>query len=123
MTVHEMEKFISSVRWRHVRMIPVGEGLTPEVAEERWGKLKHVTPDPHEYVIRDWREVDTDLFDAFVRLIKAEGYRATYRAPYRPDYVMTNHYLEIDGWCYWFIYPRMLNREPAEHRKHEPIPD
>ncbi len=72
MTVHEMEKFISSVRWRHVRMIPVGEGLTPEVAEERWGKHKHVTPDPHEYVIRDWREVDTDEFDAFVRLIKAE---------------------------------------------------
>ena len=56
-------------------------------------------------------------------MIKAEGYRATYRAPYRPDYVMTNHYLEINGWCYWFIYPRMLNRERAEQRKHEPIPD
>jgi hypothetical protein len=36
---------------------------------------------------------------------------------------MTNHYLEIDGWCYWFIYPKMLNRERAEHRKHEPIPE
>ncbi len=81
------------------------------------------TPDPHEYVIKDWREVDTSLFDGFVRLIKAEGYRAEYRAPYRPDYVMTNHYLEINGWCYWFIYPNMLNRERAEHRKHEPIPE
>jgi hypothetical protein len=36
---------------------------------------------------------------------------------------MTNHYLEIDGWCYWFIRPNMLNRERAEHRKHEPIPN
>ena len=36
---------------------------------------------------------------------------------------MTNHYLEINGWCYWFIYPRMLNRERAEQRKREPILD
>jgi hypothetical protein len=40
-----------------------------------------------------------------------------------PNYLMTNHYLGIGGWCYWFIYPRMLSRERAEHRKHEPIPD
>lgn len=38
--------------------------------------------------------MDTNLFDAFVRLIKADGYRARYRAPYRPDYAMTNYYLE-----------------------------
>ena len=31
MTVHEMEKFISSVRWRHDRIILVVEGLDPEV--------------------------------------------------------------------------------------------
>ncbi len=80
------------------------------------------TPDPHEYVIRDWQEVDDDLFEAFVQLIRAEGYRAEYVAPYQPDYVMTNDYLEIDGWCYWFIAPRMLNRERAENRKHVPIP-
>ena len=30
-------------------------------------------PDPHEYVIREWREVDTERFDSFVRLIKAKG--------------------------------------------------
>lgn len=109
MTTREAEDFIACVPWRAVKMVEVGDT----------GK----TPDPHEYVIRGWREVDADLFDAFVRMIKAEGYRATYRAPYRPDYVMTNHYLEINGWCYWFIYPRMLNRERAEQRKHEPIPD
>ena len=72
-------------------------------------------------MIKDWREVDTDLFDAFVELIKAEGYRARYRAPYRPNKVMTNQYLEIGGWCYWFISPKMLNRERAEHRRHTPI--
>jgi hypothetical protein len=42
-------------------------------------------------------------------MINGEGYRARYRVPYRPDQVMTNRYLEIGGWCYWFIYPEMLN--------------
>lgn len=109
LTRHEAEEFIASVPWRAVKMVAVGDT----------GK----TPDPHEYVIKGWRTVDAGSFDAFVRLIKAAGYRATYTAPYRPDYVMTNHYLEINGWCYWFIHPDMLNRERAEHRKHKPIPD
>lgn len=60
-------------------------------------------PDPHEYVILDWSEVDSAAFDAFVRLIKTTGYKAQYRPPYR-DVVMTNRYLEVDGWCYWFIH-------------------
>jgi hypothetical protein len=79
-------------------------------------------PDPHEYVIKDWREVDPGRFHAFVRLIREQGYRGRYRAPYRPEVEMTNHYLQIGDWIYWFIYPTMLNRERAEHRKHEPIP-
>ncbi len=107
LTDREAEEFIAAVPWRAVKMVEVGET----------GK----TPDPHEYVIRDWREVDTYLFDAFVRLIKAEGYRAEYTAPYRPGHVMTNRYMEIGGWCYWFIHPNMLNRERAENRKHKPM--
>lgn len=117
--MEEARRFVARVPWRHVRMVPVGEGLEDGGAE-RWGKYRHVTPDPHEYVIKGWREVDTDSFDAFVRLIKSEGYVATYRAPYRPEVEMENHYLEINGWCYWFIAPHMLNRERAENRKHEP---
>ena len=35
---------------------------------------------------------------------------------------MTNRYLKINGWYYWFIYPNMLNRERADDRKHQPIP-
>ena len=101
------EEFVASVPWRAVKMVEVGDT----------GK----TPDPHEYVIKDWREVDADRFDAFVRLIKAEGYRATYRASHRPDYEMRNYYLGIDGWCYWFIYPKMLNRCRADARQHEPL--
>ena len=107
MTMREAEEFIASVPWRAVKMVEVGDT----------GK----TPDPHEYVIKGWREVDTNLFQAFVQLIKAEGYQAEYRAPYQPDFVMTNHYLEIDGWCDWFIPAKMLNRERAAHRKHKPI--
>jgi len=68
----EAEEFIASVPWRPVKMVEVGDT----------GK----TPDPHEYVIKDWREVDSDSFDAFVRMVKAKGYRGRYRAPYRPDY-------------------------------------
>lgn len=122
MTEGEAAEFIASLPWRHVRMVPVGDGLTEAEAIERWGEYRHMAPDPHEYVIREWREIDADRFDAFVRLIRDEGYRATYRAPYRPEYEMTNHYLEIDGWCYWFIRPNMLNRERAETRKHRPLP-
>ena len=107
MTMREAEEFIACVPWRAVKMAEVGDT----------GK----TPDPHEYVIEGWREVDTNLFHALVQLVKAEGYRAEYRAPYRPHFVMTNHYLEIEDWCYWFIPPNMLNRERAEHRKHKPI--
>ena len=103
-------------------MNPVGEGLE-DSGVERWGEHRHETPDPHEYVILEWREVPDRDFRHFCALIKQEGYLANYRAPYRPDYVMTNHYLEIDGWCYWFIRPNMLNRERAADRKHEPIHD
>ena len=123
MTIEEARAFIEKVPWRQVKPIPVGEGLTEEKAIERWGEHRHVMPDPHQYVILEWREVPSHDFRRFCKLIKEEGYRATYRAPYRPDYEMKNHYLEIDGWCYWWIYPNMLNRERAEHRKHMPIPE
>ena len=56
-------------------------------------------------------------FRRFCALIEQKGYRATYRAPYRPEVEMTNRYLELDGWCYWFIRPNMLNRGRAGHRK------
>ena len=121
MTIAEARDFIAAVPWRWVKQIPVGEGLTEEEAEARYGEYRHAKPDPHQYVIAEWREVDDADFERFRRLIRDAGYRATYRAPYRPDYEMRNTYLELDGWCYWFIYPNMLNRERAEHRKHVPI--
>jgi hypothetical protein len=36
---------------------------------------------------------------------------------------MTNHYLVIDDWWYWFINPNMLNRERAEHQKPRADPE
>jgi hypothetical protein len=111
MTEFDPAAFIATVPWRQVKQIAYTD--TPV----------HAKPDPHEYTIRSWREVDADEFDAFCRLIRERGYRATYRAPYRPDVELQNTYLEIDGWCYWRIGKHMLNRERAEHRKHEPIPE
>ena len=32
MTMREAEEFIASVPWRHVKMVPVGQGLTEEEA-------------------------------------------------------------------------------------------
>src|SRR4051812_23895547 len=49
MTIREAEEFIASVPWRAVKIVEVGDT----------GK----TPDPHEYVIKDWREVDINHFD------------------------------------------------------------
>ncbi len=122
MTIEEARAFIEQVPWRHVKMVPVGEGLE-DGGVQRWGEHRHETPDPHEYVIAEWREVPDLGFRRFRALIEQKGYRATYRAPYRPEVEMTNRYLELDGWCYWFIGPNMLNRERAEHRKHVPIPE
>lgn len=79
--------------------------------------------DPHAYVILGWREVDAATFWRFVALIRAEGYRGRYAAPYAPDRVMTNTYLRIDEWIYWFIGPRMLNRQRAEDVQHTAIGD
>jgi hypothetical protein len=121
MTIDQARAFIAAVPWRWVKDVPVGEGL-PDGGVERWGEYRQVKPDRHQYVIRDWREVDDDDFERFVAMIRRDGYRATYRAPYRPDHEMKNSYLEIDGWCYWFIGPRMLNRERAVERKHVPTP-
>jgi hypothetical protein len=59
MTIREAEEFIACVPWRAVKMVEVGDT----------GK----TPDPHEYVIKGWREVDTNLFDAFVRFDQGRG--------------------------------------------------
>ena len=121
MTIEEARAFIDEVPWRQVKQIPVGEGLTEEEAIEKWGKHRNKKPDPHQYVILEWREVDDSDFERFRRLIRDDGYRASYRAPYRPDCEMGNWYLEIEGWCYWWIYPNMLNRERAEDRKHVPV--
>ena len=109
MTGTEAREWIEQLPWRAVQQVPVGET----------GKC----PDPHEYVILGWREVDRCEFGRFVNLIRAEGYRGRYTPPYRPDAVMTNDYLQVGEWIYWFIYPRMLNRQHAEHRQHTPAPE
>ena len=82
----EARAFVAGVPWRHVKMAPVGEGLA-DGGVERWGEHRHVLPDPHEYVILGWRQVDRDQFERFVDLIRAKGYKGTYVAPYRPDSV------------------------------------
>ena len=39
MTIEEARQFITQVPWRHIKMVPVGEGLSEEEALERWGSI------------------------------------------------------------------------------------
>lgn len=77
--------------------------------------------DPHAYVILGWRETDPSEFWQFVSLIRAKGYPGRYSPPYDLERVMTNTYLQIDDWIYWFIGPGMLNRQHRDHKQHERI--
>lgn len=106
MTVEEQRAFIESVPFRPVRGVPEGPLNKP--------------PDPHEYVIAEWSEVDREQFFRFVATIRQLGYRGKYTAPYN-NRTMVNWYLQLDGWCYWFIRPVMLNRCRAELKQHEPL--
>lgn len=77
--------------------------------------------DPHAYVILGWREVDPKMFWRFVSLIRAAGYKGTYAAPYDPDRVMTNSYLRVDEWVYWFIGPKQLARHHKRFAQHRGV--
>ena len=92
------------------------------IAAVPWTFAKTVPHMPHEYVIRGWEGVPDDGFDAFVELIQAEGYRARW---YHPDRKVwwTNHYLEVGEFKYWFIPPRMLNREHLSNSTTERLDD
>ena len=107
LTLEDAQEFIALAPWRAVKAIAGGPANKP--------------PDPHEYVIFGWQDVPREQVDGFVALIRAEGYRGRYTPPYDPSKTMTNDYLQIDDWIYWFIYPRMLNRQRADHRQHEVI--
>ena len=113
MTMEEARAWIARLPWVQVKAIRYGADGRPDPNGE--------LPDPHQYVIGSWREVDETDLGRFVALIRSQGYRATYTPPYRPEQVQRNHYLQVDEWVYWFIRPQMLNRELAAHRKHTPI--
>lgn len=118
LTLERARAFVAGVPWRAVRRRPYSwNPETRTLEDDPHGR----PPDPHQYVVVEWREVDERDFDRFRELIARCGYPATYAAPYRPDFVMSNRYLELDGWCYWWMYPNTLNRERAARRKHTPI--
>jgi len=70
------------------------------IATVRWNFAKTMPDWPHEYTVKDWQPELSFAFEAFCRLIKAEGFVAPWPpASARPIY--RNHYLVIDGWKYW----------------------
>jgi hypothetical protein len=82
---------------------PLGVGVDAArayIEEVRW-KFAVTMPDwPHEYTVKAWRPELAARFEAFCRLIKAEGVVEPWPpAPDRPIY--HNHYLIIGGWKYW----------------------
>ena len=77
---------------------------------------------PHQYIVRGWDRDDIGdaEFWAFVALVKETGREEEWTRPAewvrrwggRP---LRNRYLYLDGFAYWFTWPRdrvpMLNRE------------
>jgi hypothetical protein len=112
MTLDEAREFVSNLPWRKVKTDP-------------WFKdgVEQKPADPHWYVINGWPEVPADLYWAFVRLVKREGYRGRYVAPYRHDRPMVIRYLEIGEHVYWTIPPKQICRTRIEWKQHTPIPE
>jgi hypothetical protein len=108
----EARAFIEAVPWRAVKQ--------RAYKESEPGVTKEAPPDPHEYVVVQWEEVDNEAFWKFVRLIREFGYKGEYSPPYAPERKMVNDYLEIDGYVYWSTNT-LINRQKAEHRQHEII--
>ena len=106
MDLEELRAFIENAPFRQVKGIPEGPLNKP--------------PEKHEYVIKNWEEIDSVQFGRFAKTILQLGYRGGYTAPYN-DRTMVNRYLVVDDHVYWYIHPRMLNRTPVADRQHEPL--
>ena len=82
---------------------PVGfdvEAALAYIATARWTFAKTMPDWPHEYTVKDWRPDLSAAFEAFCRLIQAEGFVEPWPPePARPIY--HNHYLVIGEWKYW----------------------
>ena len=107
----EVEDFIARAHWQSAKS-------TEDVA-------------PHQYVVLGWDRDDiTDAeFWSFASLIKAEGRLEEWTPP--PEWVrrwggkpMTNRYLYIGDFAYWFTWPKrsvpMLNREHVSVQESTP---
>ena len=107
----EVEDFIARAHWQSAKS-------TEDVA-------------PHQYVVLGWDR--GDITDAevwsFASLIKAEGRLEEWTPP--PEWVrrwggkpMTNRYLYIGDFAYWFTWPKrsvpMLNREHVSVQESTP---
>lgn len=104
----EALSFIERAAWRSAR-------TTEDVA-------------PHQYVVKGWDrdDITEEEFWAFVDLVKTRGRQEIWTPPAewvrrwggRP---MTNRYLYIGEYAYWFTWPRdsvpMLNREHVSVQK------
>ena len=80
MTIEVAQAFVARVPWQQVQHKPYAY-RDGKLVSDPSGK----PPDPHQYVILEWREGGSvarlRMFCALIR----RRYRATYRAPYRPD--------------------------------------
>jgi hypothetical protein len=99
--------FIAGLPWRWVQARPAGPLNKP--------------PEPHQYVIEMWDEVDRIEFARFVATIRRFGYRGRYLIPYTGR-TMVGRYLVVDDHVYWSV-PNQLCRTLVENRQHEPLDD
>ena len=64
----------------------------------------------HRYVMSFWPEVAEADFNAFARLVRAEGYKGKWGPSPRNGRSYASIYYEAGSWTYWW-FPRCFNRE------------
>ena len=83
---------------------------------------------PHQYVVKGWQKDDLteEEFWEFARIVKALGRIEEWTPPaeWVGGRVMTNRYLYVGEFAYWFTWPRksvpMLNREHVSVQQESP---
>lgn len=69
----EIQDFIHTSQWRFAKTMP------------HW---------PHEYVVREWRPEEEQIFERLVKFIRELGYDDQFEG-------RTYRYMDLDGWKYW----------------------
>lgn len=102
------------------------------ITQVRWQFAKTMPDWPHEYTVKDWRPELAESFEAFCRLILADGTVEPWPPP--PEAPIYHHrYLVVDDHKYWTMglqgvddsvtEKTVINRTAVVHVESDSTPD